>query len=240
MKFFIYKITNLINQKIYIGKTNNIKKRWNSHKAAAIAKNKKDFSILHKALLKYGFENFKIESLFEYDSEIEALEQEMFLIATLDSRNREIGYNISAGGDGYSGFKYSEEYKKTMNQEKKITYLGEGNPFYGQHHSDQTKKKLSDLAKERLNNPFYGKTHSPQSIQKMKENHHAKSKYFSETEAEEIRYKRNILKMKYKELSLEYGVSIATLKNIVFQRKAYAKVTTISNVESSLVSPDKL
>ncbi len=55
----IYKITNIINNKIYIGKTEkSLNKRWSGH----IAKSRKNIiSVLHNAILKYGKENFKIE-----------------------------------------------------------------------------------------------------------------------------------------------------------------------------------
>ena len=52
--YYIYKITNKINNKIYIGQTNNIKRRFNSHK-----NNKR--SVISKAINKYGVENFTFE-----------------------------------------------------------------------------------------------------------------------------------------------------------------------------------
>ncbi len=49
-------------------------------------------------------------------------------------------------------------------------FSGEGNPFYGKHHSDETKKKISDSLKGKYQgekHPFYGKHHSKESLQKI-------------------------------------------------------------------------
>lgn len=49
-------------------------------------------------------------------------------------------------------------------------FSGEGNPFYGKHHSDKTKKKISDSLKGKYKgekHPFYGKHHSKESLQKI-------------------------------------------------------------------------
>ena len=49
-------------------------------------------------------------------------------------------------------------------------FSGEGNPFYGKHHSDETKKKISDSLKGKYQgekHPFYGKRHSKESLQKI-------------------------------------------------------------------------
>lgn len=51
---YIYIIQNKINLKIYVGQTNNIKTRWNSHKSAARRQDKHDFSYIHRAINKYG------------------------------------------------------------------------------------------------------------------------------------------------------------------------------------------
>lgn len=50
--------------------------------------------------------------------------------------------------------------------------MGRGNPFYGKHHTEETKGELSKLAKEKYigeNNPMYGKRHSKEAIRKMSE-----------------------------------------------------------------------
>lgn len=154
MTFYIYKITNLINLKIYIGKTKNIRVRWNSHKTATRAKRANDYSYLHRAMSKHGFDNFKVEEIDQFEDESEALAAEIKYIAEYDSMNREIGYNRTEGGDGVSGYKYSEEDKKKMSDRRKGKYIGENNWFYGKEHSDETKQLISEKHKNNyLNNP---------------------------------------------------------------------------------------
>lgn len=94
---YIYKITNLINKKIYVGKTSfTIQKRWQEHKKDASKNNFKNRP-LYAALLKYGFENFSIEILEECSNEL-VNKREVFWIKKLDSY--ESGYNATLGGDG--------------------------------------------------------------------------------------------------------------------------------------------
>ena len=57
----IYKITNLINNKIYIGQSVDIKKRWATHKRQAFIKGKEYDKYLYRAIRKYGIDNFSFE-----------------------------------------------------------------------------------------------------------------------------------------------------------------------------------
>lgn len=70
----VYIITNNVNQKIYIGKTNNLKTRWLGHKSDALIKNSN--RSLHKAIRKYGTENFQIDTVAYYSSDEEAAQAE--------------------------------------------------------------------------------------------------------------------------------------------------------------------
>ena len=64
---WVYKITNLINQKCYIGITNNLNKRWESHKKC------KDNKPLYLAFKKYGITNFEFSIIEENVSTVEEL-----------------------------------------------------------------------------------------------------------------------------------------------------------------------
>lgn len=92
----IYKITNKINNKVYIGQTvQTIKGRWRQHVNEAYGEMK--CAHLHSAIRKYGEENFTIEEIENCPQEL--LDgREIFWIKEYHSV--EDGYNISAGGKG--------------------------------------------------------------------------------------------------------------------------------------------
>lgn len=92
---YIYKITNTINNKIYIGQTiKTIEKRFQQHKNNS---NKEYFSqiVLYKAFRKYGIENFKCELVEEVDNKF-LDEREKYWINYYDSYLN--GYNSTLGG----------------------------------------------------------------------------------------------------------------------------------------------
>lgn len=94
---YIYKITNLINQKIYVGKTTKtIEERWKTHWSDALKVNINNRP-LYKAFNKYGKENFKIECLEECSID-ELNDKEIYWIEKLGSFK--YGYNATMGGDG--------------------------------------------------------------------------------------------------------------------------------------------
>lgn len=95
--FFIYKITNLVNNKVYIGLSNNIKKRYSRHKND-LKNNKHSNSHLQNAYNKYGKENFIFEILDCFDSVHDVNEAEIEYIRIYNSNDRSFGYNIQEGG----------------------------------------------------------------------------------------------------------------------------------------------
>lgn len=230
MSFYCYRITNLITEKIYIGKAVDVTKRWSQHKTAAKRQDSNDFSILHRAMLKYGFDQFIIEQLSKHETEAEALAQETLFIEQYQSRNRDIGYNITEGGEGSSGYVHTDAAKRRMSEIKKMAYVGEGNPFYGKTHSIDTRTLISEFASTRTseNNPFYGKKHSEESLQKIKQNHFDKPKRFSEDDIAYMRYQKKVLKMTYLEIAKECGVHWKTIANAVHGRRAYAALQRLS------------
>lgn len=100
---YIYKTTNLINGKIYVGKKT---------KSEFDPDYKGSGKVLKLAFKKYGWENFKVEFLCPCFSLAELNDEERCLIAHFDARNPEIGYNRSEGGDwgDVSGAMTLEEY----------------------------------------------------------------------------------------------------------------------------------
>lgn len=94
----IYKITNKVNGKSYIGQSVNIEKRLVNHKATAskIKDHCYDYP-LYRAFRKYGFENFEFEILEECSNE-QLDEKERFWISYFNTLKD--GYNQTFGGDG--------------------------------------------------------------------------------------------------------------------------------------------
>lgn len=109
---YIYKITNIINNKIYIGKTEEtVEIRFLEHLSAVKVGKKK--TKLYSAMKHYGVENFIVEEIDSADSRPELNEKEKYWIAYYDSMNPGIGYNLTKGGDG--GATWSPLGYKTVN-----------------------------------------------------------------------------------------------------------------------------
>ncbi|MCK9482337.1 MAG: GIY-YIG nuclease family protein [Bacteroidia bacterium] len=114
---FIYKITNIVNGKLYIGKTNgSVEDRWKSH-----LKDSKKESLskrpLYHAIKFYGEENFTIEQIEEC-SVSESSEREKYWISFFDSYHGE-GYNGTIGGEGVTRIDYDlvvSVYEEVQNQ----------------------------------------------------------------------------------------------------------------------------
>lgn len=94
----IYKITNVINGKIYIGQSRCISKRWKNHKIAAYNSNDKGYEYpLYRAIRKYGIDNFDF-SILENCSIEQLDEREIYWINYYSSNNYNYGYNNDCGG----------------------------------------------------------------------------------------------------------------------------------------------
>lgn len=96
----IYKIENKINQKIYVGQSINIMRRWAAHKIDAFNKklSQKYKSALYSAIRKYGLQNFNFEIL-ERCSKEDLNRRENYWIQYYCSNNPNFGYNLTSGGD---------------------------------------------------------------------------------------------------------------------------------------------
>lgn len=112
---YIYKIVNKINNKIYIGQTRySILHRWNQHLYSSFSKeNRKEYNfLLHKAIRKYGKENFLIEAIEEIEEEY-LNEREKYWIKHYQSciLNNGYGYNMTFGGEGSIKIDKDEVFK---------------------------------------------------------------------------------------------------------------------------------
>ena len=138
----IYKATNTINGKVYIGKT---KYTLEHRKSEHLRKVKNSNLLFHKALRKYGEGSFNWDVIYECDDFIELNKSEIKFIA--EYKSNETGYNLTTGGEG--GYTFSDEVLKKIGEQTKLRNAKFGNPFEGKTHSDESKKIMSEKAKLR-------------------------------------------------------------------------------------------
>lgn len=117
---FIYKITNLINGKLYIGQTSKtIAYRWYRHNYA-FSNNTKNKTAIHLALKKYGKINFSIEEIDTASNIDELNKKEKYWINILNTLSPN-GYNLTTGGDNKQMSDETKEKIRIANTGKTIT-----------------------------------------------------------------------------------------------------------------------
>ena len=116
----IYLITNTINNDFYIGKTKDFKTRCYHHKYNSLKRSSQAY--IHRAIRKYGIDNFSFTILEELSPEQDSNEREIFWIQKLEPK-----YNMTKGGDG-GDTSHSPKYKQSI---KKRNMSGSNNPMYG-------------------------------------------------------------------------------------------------------------
>lgn len=125
---FLYVITNLINNKRYVGIAQDYHRRWREHKSGHGSK------LVHQAIEKYGVENLKFTVACK-GTEAYVKEMEVRAIHMLDTMAHS-GYNLTEGGEGSHGWKASDETRKRMRDSHKGTT--------GQSMSNATKQKIGE------------------------------------------------------------------------------------------------
>ncbi len=138
----IYKVTNKINGKVYIGQSVDIGRRWREHMTA------KDDIYFHKAIQKYGVENFEWE-VIEQCKKKDLDEREIYWIEYYDSFNK--GYNCTRGGDGVSGREDHPRWKGGVSSDE--DYCRQYSKQYYQANKEQRKqhyKQYYEANKEKM------------------------------------------------------------------------------------------
>lgn len=175
----IYKITNKINGKVYIGQTTySLNHRWSGHK-----QNTNKCSYIAAAIQKYGHESFTIEQIDTAETFDELNEKEIYWINFYDSCNREKGYNLLSGGNQprhseVSKIKMSNARKGKKHTKEHCENIAKGNT--GKIVSEKTKELISkantgqkrrswtEEEKKQISERRKGKKASPEAIANMK------------------------------------------------------------------------
>ena len=145
----VYKHTNKTNGKMYIGITGqkSVNSRW--HRGEGY----KECNVFYNAIKKYGWDGFDHEILFDGLTKEEAEAKEVELIALYHSNDGKHGYNVENGGHVN---KYTEEQKEQMRQRN-----------LGKKHSEETKRKMSEVHKGMSTQWLTGRKASDETRQKM-------------------------------------------------------------------------
>jgi group I intron endonuclease len=160
---YIYKITNKVNGKSYIGYTENPTKRWQAHQR------RQGSEIVFQAIKKYGLKNLNFEVIAEDNvtGEDRYIQEHNTMYPT--------GYNLTPGGSlppNHRGKTYEEIYKctKRANEQKtkRLARQKLAGGYGPKKHTEETKQKISNSISGK-NHPMYGKVHSSTTIKKMKE-----------------------------------------------------------------------
>lgn len=151
-KFTIYKHTNKINKKVYIGITCQLPKyRWGSN-----GQGYNNSPHFYSAIQKYGWDNFEHEILYSDLTESEAKQLEINLIEQYQARNPQFGYNSQTGGDVHIPNERTRKQQSisAMNRpivseetKQKLSAINKG-----RSKSKETKQKMSESAKVREQN----------------------------------------------------------------------------------------
>ena len=126
----IYETLCLVNLKIYVGQHNTLAN--DGYLGSG--------TILEKAIKKYGKENFQ-RTTIEFCTSANVNEKETFWIDKLSATDKNIGYNITKGGEGRS------DCQGKNNPMYGVHRFGKDNPFYGKKHSDKSKQVIKEKRK---------------------------------------------------------------------------------------------
>ena len=129
----IYKITNKINGKIYIGKHEGTESDYERYMGSGL--------LIRRAYEKYGVDNFIKETLEICEKKEILEEREKYWIKKYNSQNKEIGYNITEGGTGGDTLSNHPDIKIIV---EKISKAGKGRVFTEEHRKKLSKSSLGN------------------------------------------------------------------------------------------------
>jgi plasmid maintenance system antidote protein VapI len=158
----VYKISNIFNEKVYIGQTiKSLSHRKSGHKKMSYSKNLNPNSI-HYFMNDVGFENFIFETLKVCDTKNELDHFEKYYIDFYRSDNSQFGYNFTSGGTGNYG--YNDVYRyhrfKNSNFSKKVDVYTMDGIFYLTFESINEAGRRLEIDPKKINRVLKGKRRS--------------------------------------------------------------------------------
>jgi group I intron endonuclease len=211
MLYKIYVIKNVLNSKLYIGRTyKHIQKRFKEH-LTSIHRSAPGCRKLTNAIKKYGKSNFSVELLCVTENENHSFVLEEFFITIFDSILN--GYNLLSGG---KQFQHTEETKNLISKSMKNKHSGTNNPFYGKTHTNETRAKIS---KSNLGHPGYKlgqQIHSIESRKKISASNSGSKNKNSVLTEEQVKEIKTLLKIGVKQIEIakQFLITKSTVSSI--------------------------
>jgi len=208
IKTGIYKILNKINSKVYIGSATNIKKRWRDHRWY-LNHNKHHNSHLQSSWNKYGINTFEFSILLECSID-ELLDKEKEYIEKFNSFNNNFGYNMNEPRKIFLNRKCHQETKNLASQRMQ----GKNNPMYGKFGNEHPKygTKVSEENRKLISN-----------VMKNRKGNNANASKLNEKDIINIRYIYENDNYSQSELSKLFNVTQVTISDII-TRKTWSNV----------------
>lgn len=217
----IYKIKNIINSKVYIGSSINIKSRWQKH-ISELRNGRHSNKHLLESYKKHGEQNFQF-SILEEVKELESLIlKEQHYLDFYKSYEKENGYNLRKIADSNYGYKHTKESVEKF----RIASTGKT-------HTEEAKKRISLANKGRI---FSEETKLKMSLAKKGKSNHWKGKKRTEKQKKLI---SEMAKKRVGELNANSklkNIDIPIIKDLFFNQKKYINdIAKLFNVSRSTI-----
>ena len=167
----VYLIQNKVNGKCYVGQHVGDDLDWYfQENIKSSLRGNTGKRLLYRAIRKYSPENFDIRSISTFDTKEELDRYEIAYIKFFGTRNPELGYNLTDGGEGVLGFKMSDEQVEANRERAKIQYATDENhrKAFREGHLEYLKNRVfSDKHRKNLSESRKGIKFSEETLEKM-------------------------------------------------------------------------